>query len=109
MKVETKNWSWPALAVPLALASAGCQSYQPHPPDLTGHLAAWLDRDIAGVVTPDAPRVEAGERSLTLEDAEVVALCFNAELVRARARAGCDAGDAGYRRHVGRSGAGGGH
>lgn len=82
----------------LSLASAGCRSYAPEPPDLEAHHAAWLERSLAGAEVPAfaetlrrAPALPAESDPagrFTATDAEVVALVFNADLRLARARAG---------------------
>lgn len=82
----------------LPLASAGCRSYAPEPPDLEAHHAAWLERSpTSGEVlafaetlrrAPAPPAASDPAGRLTASDAEVVALVFNADLRAARARAG---------------------
>jgi outer membrane protein, heavy metal efflux system len=88
---------WPLLGG--FLLFAGCQSYERRPLELPGHRTAFLAR------TPDTPEVRefadalarsgGAERArfdltdgLTCEEAEVVALVFNADLRLARLRAG---------------------
>jgi len=83
----------------LVAVTAGCQSYERAPLDLPAHTAEFLAR------TPDAPQVQAFAASLapdpiagaepfdlgdglTCREAEMVALVFNAELRRARLKAG---------------------
>lgn len=82
----------------LVLVAGGCQSYERRPLDLEGHRAAFLAR------TPEGPEVRGFAESLarggdlasgfdvadgvSCEEAEVVALVFNAELRMARLRAG---------------------
>jgi CRISPR system Cascade subunit CasA len=80
-----------AAALPLA-ALAACQSYTPEPLELAQHRAAFLAR------TPDAPAIATVSLaapgpfdlrdSVSLPEAEAVALVFNADLRIARARAG---------------------
>lgn len=91
-----------SLAGLVALAAGGCQSYERRPLDMAGHRAAFLAR------TPESPEVRAFAESLattssvssvgaaafdpgdgiTCEEAEVIALVFNADLRVARLRAG---------------------
>jgi outer membrane protein TolC len=91
-----------SLAALVALAAGGCQSYERRPLDMTGHQAAFLAR------TPESPEVRTFAESLaarspspadgmvafdpgdgiTCEEAEVIALVFNADLRVARLRAG---------------------
>lgn len=83
----------------LAIAGAGCQSYERAPLDLPAHASAFLAR------TPDAPEVRAFADRLaasapaqdrefnpadgvSLHEAELIALVFNADLRLARLRAG---------------------
>lgn len=87
----------------LALATAafwlaGCQSYEPRPLNLEEHREAWLDRSpTSEPVTAFAQRLEEGQDvppvfdpsdGITVAEAEVIALVFNADLRLARARAG---------------------
>lgn len=87
-----------SLAGLVALGAGGCQSYERLPLDMTGHRSAFLAR------TPDSPEVKAFAESLmakpelsasfntsdgvTCDEAEVIALVFNAGLRVARERAG---------------------
>jgi outer membrane protein TolC len=91
-----------SLAGLLALAAGGCQSYERRPLNMAERQAAFLAR------TPESPEVRAFAESLaarsighsvgttefdasdgiTCEEAEVIALVFNADLRVARLRAG---------------------
>mgnify|MGYP002783715589 CR=1 FL=1 len=91
-----------SLAGLIAIATGGCQSYERRPLDIPGHQAAFLAR------TPESPEVKAfadglAARSpkpapeavafdpgdgITCEEAEVIAIVFNADLRVARLRAG---------------------
>jgi cobalt-zinc-cadmium efflux system outer membrane protein len=71
----------------------GCQQYEPRPVDIAAHRAEFLARtpDLAsapGPGTAASPDRPAGAPALTLDDAERVALYFNATLRRARRDAG---------------------
>jgi len=82
----------------LCAIGAGCQSYHAKPPDLEAHHVEWLDR------SADDERISAYAQRLTdagalqtsfdpsdgisLAEAEVIALVFNAELRVGRAEAG---------------------
>lgn len=90
-----------SVAALAALAAGGCQSYERRPLDMAGHRAAFLAR------TPESPEVRAFVERLaegsavpaggtatfnpsdgiTCEEAELIALVFNAELRVARLRA----------------------
>lgn len=90
------------MAALLALVAGGCQSYERSPLDMAGHQAAFLAR------MPESPEVRAFADSLvasssvsggeavvfdpadgiTREEAELIALVFNADLRVARQRAG---------------------
>jgi cobalt-zinc-cadmium efflux system outer membrane protein len=81
-----------AAAIGCALLQ-GCQQYEPRPVDVAAHRAEFLARtpDLAsgpGSGTAATPARPAGLPALTLEDAERVALYFNATLRRARREAG---------------------
>ncbi|MBY0311668.1 MAG: TolC family protein [Phycisphaerales bacterium] len=87
-----------SLAGIVALAAGGCQSYEHRPLDMAGHQTAFLAR------TPENPEVQSFAASLaasapqsgefnpadgiTCEEAELIALVFNADLRVARLRAG---------------------
>lgn len=99
---DLKPARWPRLAIiALAAIAGGCQKYERAPLDLAAHQSAFLAR------TPDAPEVHAYAESLrtaestcaapatfdpsdgvSLHEAELIALVFNADLRTARARAG---------------------
>ncbi len=87
----------------IVLVAGGCQSYERRPLDVAGHHAAFLAR------TPDGPEVRAFAQSLatssattagaptvgfdpadgiTRDEAEAIALVFNADLRLARLKAG---------------------
>lgn len=82
------------------LAVSGCQSYAPKPPDLSGQHQAWLERhpssdEVKRFVQMLRERggegraiAEPGEGAMTIDQAEVVALVFNADLRLARLKAG---------------------
>lgn len=88
------------LAGLVAFAAGGCQSYARRPLDLAGHHAAFLAR------TPESPEVRVFAETLvarsasssaaafdpgdgiSCDEAEVIALVFNADLRVARLRAG---------------------
>jgi cobalt-zinc-cadmium efflux system outer membrane protein len=72
----------------------GCQQYQPRPVDVAAHRAEFLARtpDLASTARREdsavaAPR-QSGAAGLSLDEAERVALYFNATLRRARRDAG---------------------
>jgi CRISPR system Cascade subunit CasA len=80
-----------------AAALTGCQAYTPQPLDAAAHEQAWRARDpsheglrdfAAKLNDPDArtPTFDPSD-GLTLAEAQVVALYFNADLREARARA----------------------
>jgi cobalt-zinc-cadmium efflux system outer membrane protein len=85
--------------------ATGCQRYQPRPLDLPAHIDVWRSRspestEVAAFAQQLAER-GAGDRSpfdasdgLSLREAEVVALVFNADLRLARLRAGVAATNA---------------
>ncbi len=88
-----------------ALWATGCQSYRPQPLDLPAHVDAWRRRtpesaEIAAFAQQLAERGVAGPSpvdlgdGLSLREAEVVALVFNADLRLARLRAGVAAASA---------------
>lgn len=98
---DQKPARWPCLAIALAALAGGCQKYEQAPLDLAAHQSAFLAR------TPDAPEVRVYAESLrapettgespatfdptdgvSLHEAELIALVFNADLRTARARAG---------------------
>lgn len=76
----------------------GCQTYAPKPPDIRAHHEAWLERHpLSDEVqrfadslrdAGAAVRHEHGDDPLTVYQAELVALLFNADLRLARSRAG---------------------
>ena len=89
-----------------ALMGTGCQTYAPKPPDLRAHHEAWIDRHPSsdeikrfadallegGTVAVS----ESPDGRLTVDQAEIVALLFNADLRLARARAGIAQASADY-------------
>jgi outer membrane protein TolC len=86
-----------AALIAIGLLVAGCQSYEPRPLNLAEHRDAWLDR------SPTSERVEVFARQLeaqstapttfdpsdgiSLPEAQVIALVYNADLRIARADA----------------------
>ncbi|MEZ0263865.1 MAG: TolC family protein [Phycisphaerae bacterium] len=92
MRSATALW----LSVTL-MVTAGCQTYQPAPLDLTGYDATWRGRDLAAAPVAEYARQLAqsatpAERfdpsdGLTAREGEVVALLFNPRLRVARAKA----------------------
>jgi cobalt-zinc-cadmium efflux system outer membrane protein len=75
-------WLWP-----------GCTAYEPAPVSLSAHRAAFLERTPESALPPMAgepasPGMIDASDGLTLHEAELVALVFNAELRRAREQAG---------------------
>lgn len=95
----------PGFACAAVLVLVGCQTYSPNPIDADAHRAQFFAR------TPEAPEVQdlldrlaPGHRpevfdpsdGFSLEEAEVVALVFNADLRRARAAAGVTAANVEY-------------
>ena len=81
----------------LALLS-GCQSYEPLPLDVPGHIAGWRDRDPGGddvrrfaaelAARDSRPRgVFNPQDGIDLDEAEAIALFFNADLRVARLEA----------------------
>lgn len=83
----------------LLLAMAGCQSYEPLPLNLDDHQARWnsrrADRPDVSAFARDFAKRDASRRDrydpsdgLTLSEAEVVALFFNARLRTLRLEAG---------------------
>jgi len=78
---------------------AGCQSYAPHPPDLAGHYAHWIERhpsstDVSTLAEalrhagqPIEPARRDDSERVDLEEAELIALVFNPDLRLARLRA----------------------
>ena len=103
-----KSPTRPGIAVALfATASmlAGCQSYESKPLDLTSHRDSWLARApgdepvqqfAARLADAGEPAVFDLDDGLSLAEAEVVALVFNAELRIARLRAGVAAATAAH-------------
>lgn len=83
---------WPAAFL------TGCQSYEPQPPDLAAHHQAWIERapEVVNVASyaaslrhaSKAPDAQDAQDGITLQQAEAIALLYNADLRRARARAG---------------------
>ena len=95
------------LAVTVTAAAAGCQTYEPRPLDLPGHVAAWSQRaPESETVRAFAERLAAADASetttfdpadgLTLDEATLVALVYNADLRVERLRAGVSAASAGH-------------
>jgi hypothetical protein len=87
-----------SLAGLIVLIAGGCQSYERRPLDLAGQHAAFLARtpespDVGAFANslaarmPDTPGFDTAD-SLTLAEAELIALVFNADLRVARLRAG---------------------
>ena len=83
-----------AIAMVACTMLHGCQQYEPRPVDVAAHRAEFLARtpDLASTTAREDPAVAiprpAGAPSLSLNDAERVALYFNATLRRARRDAG---------------------
>jgi outer membrane protein TolC len=93
----------PAIAAGILLVT-GCTTYEPKPLDLASHAIEWGERrpgsdevralaDRLGA-TPDAPGAFDPDDGLSVDEAELVALVFNADLRLARARAGVAAASA---------------
>jgi outer membrane protein TolC len=88
------------------LLAAGCQSYEARPLDLPAHRAAWLERspesepvvEFARKLSEPDGAVDRFDPSdgISLAEAEVIALVFNADLRLARARADVAAATAEY-------------
>lgn len=97
------------LATGLLVGPAGCQTYEPQPLNLPGHVETWRSRpallspeaaamledrlDAMGVGAVEAgadgePSADAAALSLTLADARLMALWLNPQLRVARAEAG---------------------
>ncbi len=84
----------------------GCQSYAPKPPDLRAHHEAWIERHpssdevkrFADTLRKAGAAVatEPEDGQLTVDQAEIVALLFNADLRLARSRAGVAKASAEY-------------
>lgn len=90
----------------LSAALTGCQTYQPSPPELERHYAAWLNSvptndTLASfaariAATADTPAAWTLDDGLNLAEAEALALFGNAELRVARSRAGVTAASAAH-------------
>jgi outer membrane protein TolC len=94
------------LAVLVTATVAGCQTYEPHPLDLPAHVASWSQRaPESETVRAVAERLAAADASettfdpadgLTLDEATIVALVYNADLRVERLRAGVSVASAGH-------------
>lgn len=98
--LKRKRYTTIALLIGAAAWNVGCQSYQPDPPDLAAHHAAWFDRSaddervaayadaLAASHRIDSAKVFDPADGVSVHEAEVIALVFNPDLRLARSQAG---------------------
>ncbi|NUQ34444.1 MAG: hypothetical protein HUU29_05840, partial [Planctomycetaceae bacterium] len=91
------RFGWPIFVLTTALVLAGCQTYSPKPLDLERLKESWPLRDTnSEAVRAFAEKLETGaaqptvydpSNGVTLREAEIIALFFNAQLRVARLEA----------------------